>query len=315
MRRLDFGNFEESREEAEFHKLLNEAVLNLCYELPPAIRSETLHFLYKYSDSTTDSGFDYFKKYYSPCYTILYWINENAQSLDWDDPLLELLIQSHSSALLLYSLDDHLVDQSLKTTHSLLQLRTQTWERYSQAGRLFAKEIHGGISVRDDFVDRYFNSVRDDSYMETLEAYLDRFRLRMATCSLQPYLLARSFMTREQAESVLKMYEAFGIAWRLLNDYQDLEKDLENDTFSSMTYFLSNADAMDWGSRGRSRILSCFENFGLEFKISDRINSYLKEAARIASELFLDHYANCLLSMRILIEPIPLSGARDLTEI
>ncbi|EQA38242.1 hypothetical protein LEP1GSC047_0066 [Leptospira inadai serovar Lyme str. 10] len=299
MLKLEFGKYEASMEEESFHKLFNGAILNLCNELPASLRTETLRFLKEYSGCAISNNFDFFNKYNGPCYTIIYWINERAHNLSWDDPWLTLLIQSHSSALLLYSLDDHLVDKSLRTSGTLLQLRTQAWEKYSQAGRLFDKEIHKASLVREEFIDKYFRSIRDNGFADTLEDYLTRFRSQMAIWSLQPYLLARSFLSRAQAESVLKMYESFGIAWRLLEDYRDLGKDIESGSVSSMIYFLPEKVQLDWGKRARVEIFALFEESNLDQKVSDLTNSYLNEAAQMAAKLHLKEYAHCLSSMRL----------------
>ncbi|TGL44063.1 hypothetical protein EHQ61_19595 [Leptospira wolffii] len=299
MRNLDFGIIETSGEEKDFCKLLNRSTISLCYGLPASLRTEAVLFLYKYSESRLSEGFDFLRRYYSPCYSILYWINETAQSLPWDNPWLALLVESHASALLLHSLDDHLSDGSLRTTHTLLQLRTEAWSRYAQSSKLFAKEVHDGVLIAEEFVDRYFRTINDRSVLENLDEHLNRFRSQMATWSLQPYLLSRSFLSKDQAESVLKMYESFGISWRLLDDYQDLGEDLENSEKSSMIYFLPEEKREEWGPEKKAETLEYFRENHLNKHVSGLVNSYLESAAKIAQDLHLINYANSIRSLRI----------------
>ncbi|WP_210410048.1 hypothetical protein [Leptospira langatensis] len=304
MQRLEFGSKDSSDEEKDFCKLLNRSTLSLCYGLPTSLRTEAVLFLYKYSESSLIGGFDFLRRYYGPSYSILYWINESAQALPWEDSWLTLLLESHSCALLLHSLDDHLSDGSLKANHTILQLRTEAWTRYAQASKLFGKEIHGGVSILDEFIDRYFKTINDSSLLENLEAHLTRFRSQMATWSLQPYLLSRSYFSKDQAEVVLKMYESFGISWRLLDDYQDLQEDLENEEISSMTYFLPEGKRSEWGSEKKEEIIRFFQDIQLEKQVSDLVNSYLSDSARMADELHLTEYSESLKSLMI-SEPSP----------
>ncbi|WP_210413012.1 hypothetical protein [Leptospira semungkisensis] len=299
MQRLEFGSKDPSEEEKDFCKLLNRSTLSLCYGLPVSLRTEAVLFLYKYSESSLIGGFDFLRRYYGPSYSILYWINESAQALPWEDSWLTLLLESHSCALLLHSLDDHLADGSIKANHTILQLRTEAWSRYAQSSKLFGKEIHGGVSISEEFVDKYFKTISDSSLLENLDAHLNRFRSQMATWSLQPYLLARSYFSRDQAELVLKMYESFGISWRLLDDYQDLNDDLENEELSSMVYFLPEEKRSEWGKEKKEEILHFFKEIQLEKQVSDLVNSYLSDSARMADELHLEKYSESLKSLRI----------------
>ncbi|WP_210410850.1 hypothetical protein [Leptospira sarikeiensis] len=299
MQRLDFGLSDTTDESEEFCKLLNRSALSLCYGLPVSLRTEAVLFLYKYSHNGITESFNFLRKYHSPSYSILYWINESAHALPWENPWLTLLLESHSSALLLHSLDDHLSDGSLKANHTVLQLRTEAWNRYAQSSKLFGKEVHDGVLIAEDFIDKYFKAIVDTGISESLETHLSRFRSQMAIWSLQPYLLARSFFSKDQAGLVLKMYESFGIAWRLLDDYQDLSEDLANGHISSLVYFLPEEKRADWASDKKEEILGHFREIRLGRQISDLVNSYLSESARIADDLHLSKYSDSLLALKV----------------
>ncbi|WP_207766662.1 hypothetical protein [Leptospira hartskeerlii] len=299
MQRLDFSLSDNPEGTEEFCKLLNRSALSICYGLPISLRTEAVLFLYKHSQNSITEGFNFLRKYYSPSYSILYWINESAHGLPWENPWLTLLLESHSSALLLHSIDDHLTDGSLRANHIILQLRTEAWTRYAQSSKLFGREVHDGVLIADEFIDRYFKSIVNLGITESLEAHLSRFRSQMGIWSLQPYLLARSFFSKDQAELVRRMYEFFGVAWRLLDDYQDLNEDLENEDISSMIYFLPEYKRQDWKRNKKREILGLLEEIHLEDQIADLINSYLNEASKLAEDLHLPKYANSLLSLKI----------------
>lgn len=104
------------------------------------------------------------------------------------------------------------------------------------------------------------------------------------------------------------MYEFFGIAWRLLDDYQDLNEDLENEDISSMIYFLPEDKRQDWKRSKKRETLGLLQEIQLERQIGDLINSYLNEASKLAEDLHLPKYSNSLLSLKI-TEP----AVRELT--
>ncbi|PJZ69087.1 hypothetical protein CH373_17600 [Leptospira perolatii] len=272
---------------------MNDALLNACRLMPSSFRSEAVLFLYQYSGSPIGEELNYFKEYYPPSFTILARLMEK-NTKSQNDQYSGHLIEAHSMALLLHSLDDHLVDQSLILTHLLLQFRTVIWLKYQDSLNYLVQILSDGKKIVERVIDDYFRSIQETRRLNSLDSYLDRFRKQMGTWSLQPYLLALELEGIDFANKLLLMYESFGIAWRLADDYQDLEEDLDRGDISSMIYFLPNELRADWNSENRKEIANIFRISNSGQKAREKVKENVLQAISIATELNLDTYADSL---------------------
>ncbi len=134
----------------------------------------------------------------------------------------------------------------------------------------------------------------------------------MATWLIVPVLMAKRMDVNEEfARSVQNVYSSFGIAWRLLDDLQDVEKDLRKGTHSSLYTCLPGDIRKRWdrvkeekanrngGSAGQ--VLNYILASGVIDRIRKRICSELESAASKADSCDMAGFAD---ELRCLLKPL-----------
>ena len=105
----------------------------------------------------------------------------------------------------------------------------------NQAFKRLAQGVDQGAEIICDLIDDYYSSIGTSDEMESLDHYCAFFTKQMATSLIVPVLMAkRMYANEEFARSVQAVYSSFGIAWRLLDDIQDVEIDMIKGTHSSI---------------------------------------------------------------------------------
>ena len=248
--------------------------------------------------------------YYVPAWSIIYWLIKfcsDSSKLKHQD--IENAKAAHFMAMFLHALDDHLNDQQIPVTHLTLLLRSQSWVVLNRAARSLAAGLDGGEEIIQNFIDDYYASIRSEKDANSLDGFCERFRKQMATWFIVPIILAKKISRDEEfSRAVQSAYGSFGIAWRLLDDIQDLETDMNNGVHSSIFVCLSEDMQKLWhpqparSLRDNRRFLEPVWDHILEKNIigtlKDRISSELKSAVSLAGAYRLNGLAdelNCLL--------------------
>ena len=134
----------------------------------------------------------------------------------------------------------------------------------------------------------------------------------MATWSVIPVLLARRISTDEEfSRTVQAAYSSFGISWRLVDDLQDIEKDMMKGVHSSI-YVCLNEDVRGYWDKDTEEkkdpnkgyvqaILSYILEKGVIDTIMDRACSELESAACIADSCNMPGLAR---EFRSLLKPL-----------
>ena len=89
---------------------------------------------------------DFFKYYYRPAWSVLYWLT--AQRHDRrivSDEEIDAMLDGQAIAMLLHSLDDHLVDGEVRCHVTLL--RGQAWHRMNEGFNRFAPGSPAGSKL------------------------------------------------------------------------------------------------------------------------------------------------------------------------
>jgi hypothetical protein len=224
---IKFGNIPAVRD-CGFYGLLNDKIPALCRSLPLSAQAGAMMFLMEYFRIQVGEPLDFFKDYYPPAWSSIYWMkvaphaNESLSDNDLDTALC-----AQAMAMLLHSLDDHLVDGDIPVTHLTLLVKGQAWLRMNDCIERFCAEIPGGTGITRTLLDDYYSGITEKEAPLSLDRYCGLFRKQMATWTIMPVLIARKIASDEGFISDLRSaYESFGIAWRLLDDIQDLEADL-----------------------------------------------------------------------------------------
>ena len=311
--RLDFGTVNLSREEEAFRGELNREMLSLCEYLPKSMRTKAALFLVEYLQASFSGGFNFVNYFYAPAWSILFWLHRSCSDNRKPDPkYMNDAKTGHTMAMFLHAFDDHLTDGQLPVTHLALLMRSQSWMIMNQAYKRLAKGVEKGAAIVRDLIDDYYSSIGKTDETESLEGYCKLFRKQMATWLIVPILLAKMICADDEySRSIQSAYCSFGIAWRLLDDLQDIEKDMIKGVHSSI-YVCLNEDLRGWWDKDTEEkkdqnndYVQTILSYVLEKKVIDtvmeRACDELESAAFIADSCSLPGLAG---EFRCLLKPL-----------
>jgi len=311
--RVDFGIVNLFQEEERFRGELNQEMLSLCEHLPQSMRTKAVLFLMNYLQASFSSGVNFLNYFYAPAWSILFWLFQCfPDNRKLDPKYVKDAKIGHTMAMFLHAFDDHLTDGQLPVTHLALLMRSESWIIMNQAFKRLARGVEKGETIVYDFFDDYYSSIGKSDKKQLLESYCKLFRKQMATWMIVPTLLAKMICADEEySRSVQMAYSSFGIAWRLIDDLQDIEKDMIRGVHSSI-YVCLNEDLRGWWDKnagekkGRNNgyvqiILSYVLENGVIDGIKERACRELETAASIAESCRMQGLAG---EFRCLLQPL-----------
>ncbi len=284
---IDFGPVDLSDGEKKFYSELNKEIILLCKSLPESTHTDALLFFMGYSKTPFGQEINFFRNYYVPTWSIIYWLiqsDNNDKGLGQKD--IKNAITAHSMAMCLHSLDDHLTDKEMPVTHLTLLLRSQSWMIMNNAFTGLADGVNGGEKIVQSFMDEYYSGIRGSEAIESLDSYCDIFRKQMATGLIAPVLMTKRMTGDEKfVGAIQNAYGSFGTAWRLLDDIQDIEKDMSKGVPSSIYFCLSEDMRILWDKNTgeKTKEEGCCTEVVLDYVLENRVIDIVKE--RICSEL------------------------------
>ena len=290
--KINFGTVDLSGRESEFYKNLNNEIVLLCKSLPKSTRTDALLFFMRYSGISIGEELNFFKNYYVPSWSIIYWLihfdRENRRLTEKD---IKNARTAHSMAMSLHSLDDHINDKEMYASHLTLLLRSQAWLIMNNAF-IWLAGVDEGHEIVQGFIDDYYSSINDPEETESLDSYCDLFRKQMATWLIVPVLITKKITVNEEFTDAMQgAYGSFGIAWRLLDDIKDIETDMMKGVHSSIYNCLPENIRKLWDKNEISEsdndsscydiILDYIRKNGVINSIRQRISKELESAASI----------------------------------
>jgi hypothetical protein len=284
---MNFGAVSLTAGEEEFSRELNQEILSLCGSLPESTQVDAALFLMRYFRTSLEDGLNFFRNFHVPTWSVIYWLLQSCPNVT----ILERVDVgngriAHAMAMFLHILDDHLTDTQLPLTHLTLLLRSQAWMIMNHALHILAYRVDNGKRTIQRFIDDYYFGIRNSHNIGSLDSYCELFRKQMATGLIFPVLLAREITNDEQfASTIGAAYGSFGIAWRLLDDIQDMESDMVKGKHSSVYVCLSKKMKMRWDESAEQRKNSdrCYANAILNQVLENRVIDKIRE--RICAEL------------------------------
>jgi hypothetical protein len=175
-----------------------------------------------------------------------------------------------------------------------------------------ARGVPKGAAIVYGFIDNYYSSIGTSDEKESLDSYCDFFTKQIATWLIVPVLMAKMISANEEfARSIQAVYSSFTIAWRLLDDLQDIETDMMKGIHSSLYTCLPNEIRKGWdrvkeekadgngGSAGQ--VLNYVLASGTIHIIRQRICSELESAASTADSCNMAGFAD---ELRCLLRPL-----------
>jgi len=309
---MDFGAVHLSGQEIDFYRKFNSEIVSLCDSLPESVQTDALLFFMKYSGLSIGQELNFFKNYYVPSWSVIYWLIQclpnSKESLQGE---IKNAVTAHSMAMVLHSLDDHINDGELPASHLTLLLRSQVWMIMINSLKRLSVGLDKGEEIVRDFIDDYYSSILESNDMNTLEHYCDLFKKQMATWLIVPVLMTKMINNDEEfTGSVQAAYESFGIAWRLLDDINDIETDMNHGAHSSIYVCLPEKIKKLWDKNERSEsknenvysdiIRDYILDSRLMARIQKKIVKELQSAASISESFHLTGLAG---EFRCLLEP------------
>jgi len=300
---INFGAVTLSEAEKQLCREWNHEIISFCRSLPESTQTDALLFFMRYCKASFEE-INFFGMYYVPSWSIVYWLIRccpHNGRLDRQD--IKNAKAAHFMAMFLHALDDHLRDHQVPTTHLALLLRSQSWLIMNAAARSLAAELKDGEQIIENFIDDYYCSIRSEKKLKSLDDYCAHFRRQMATWFIVPIILTKRINPDEAfPRAVQSAYGSFGVAWRLLDDIQDMEIDMSNGIQSAI--FVCLPEEMqklwlmqsDWNPHDKQHFLESVTDHILQKDIigtlKQKICSELKSAAVIASDYHLSGLAD-----------------------
>ena len=291
-----------------FRQTMNREIIALLHSLPASMHTDAVVFFLEHLGTSFIPQFDYFRHYHAPAWTTLYWIAHHDRYDRLTPQEYRWAQTAHAMALFLHPLDDHLNDGQLPPSHLNLLLRSQAWLRMQQALKPLADRVPDGDRLMRAFFDDYYASIATPPPVANLNGYCDHFRKQMATWLIVPVLMARRQTAKPDFAATLQSaYGSFGIAWRLLDDLQDIESDRCSDTPSAIYHTLPARLRSAWRRDGTAAAQSPVKEIDAylatlkaQNTIRDRIARELAMAANSLAGLGLDGLAA---ELRALAQP------------
>jgi hypothetical protein len=316
---IDFGKVKLSKMEGTFYQRFSNEILSLCRSLPESVQTDSMLFLMQYSGVNLGDELDFFANYYSPIWSILYWLCHNntltGKQLKKGDVTNAVVAQS--MAMFLHSLDDHLTDSQLSVSPLTVLLRSQAWTIMNRAFCNLAEGVPDSERTIHGFLDNYYLGIQDSREQESLDNYCDLFRRQMAIGMVAPILLSMKMIEISDFTRDIEIaYGSFGIAWRLLDDIRDISRDMEKGAHSAIYLCLPKKVKTHWNNHNSKRrpaakdslniVLNYILGNSLIEKIKERICTELETAASIVEAYGLKGLAR---EFRCLAHPLRKTGS------
>ena len=294
---IGFGKIRLSAAQKKFCSELNDELISLCRTLPESMQTDALLFMMNYLKTSMNEGVDFFRYFYVPAWSIIFWLIQDSRQKKVLAPGdIKLAKTAHAMAMLLHPLDDHLIDKELPVNHLTLLLRSQAWMIMDKAFHSLAGGIDKGPGIVQGYIDDYYSSICLSGGIDSLDRYCDIFRKQMATWLITPALMLKKMGADEKyMNAVMTAYSSFGVAWRLLDDINDLQSDMIKGGHSSVCVCLADDVKRFWGTgnsdnkvqygRHARAVLNCVSENHIIDRIKERICRELTTAASLADDI------------------------------
>ena len=143
--------------------------------------------------------------------------------------------KAHAMIMLLHSLDDHINDGQIAPDHLTILIRSQAWKIFCETISELCSLMHDDSDIVNTLIDNYYASIFPPKAPKDIEEYLNLFKMQMSTGLIVPLLIARFVGGTNLEQRVRALIESFGVAWRILDDIQDMEYDLDRGCTSAVT--------------------------------------------------------------------------------
>ena len=293
MKGISFGAVELTPEEISFYSRLNGSILELVRSLPDSVQGQGLMRIMGYCRLVPGQDLDFFRNYHVPSWSAVLHLLRGHNASPPESGMVRAAVAGQAMAMFLHSLDDHLCDSEMETTHLILLIRSQAWRLMVDSMKHMAAAASCDEEEISRCLDTYYSSISTEPECGSVESYLSLFRKQMATWTIVPFMAAMksSGGDREYSAAAVSAYENFGRAWRILDDVNDAEEDLAAGRRSTIYHMLPEALRLLWdGERSehaRNEIISCIYKDGYLDRAVAMARLELEDGALTLSDLGL----------------------------
>jgi 4-cresol dehydrogenase (hydroxylating) len=154
----------------------------------------------------------------------------------------------HALTLFLHLWDDHLADGQLAPTLGRIHLRSRAWSAMEDEAAALSRAAGLPDAPWRDAAAAYLEAVGAPPEPADLDAALALARREAALCTIAPGLHAA--LAGEDAAALARIIEDFAVAWRIVDDLQDIGRDAAAGRRSTVRLALTGAAAGAWDAAG-----------------------------------------------------------------
>ena len=211
-------------------------------ELPPPLWHEAVSTIDRYAGAAAS----FYSLFHVPIWSFLHWVPDAQTAAPLDPRLIGDAKTAQALALFLHLWDDHLCDGQLPVDLLRLQVRTQAWQSYAAAAHRLADKVAPVTRIVEDHIDRYLTASQANGDVDDFDAFCRRFTDQIAIWTLVPGLLGQATGGEPAAIALRQVVESFSLAWRLLDDLQDIDRDLMAGVQSAVWHCLDASGRGAW---------------------------------------------------------------------
>ena len=223
---IDFRRPSPTRRHDTLAAELDAQIWRIADLLPAALGTRARDILHAYPGP--DRRF--IDLFHRPVWSVLAW-------LDAEPGRRAAAIRAHALALFIHLWDDHLCDGQLTTDIVTLQIRSLAWREMEQS------LADDALSPR--LLSTYLDAIHGRGTADSLESHLRHFTREIAIWRAAPLGLAAPRGER-MAVLVDEALTQFCLAWRLIDDIQDLDEDRSTGQDNSVRLVMDAAAAARW---------------------------------------------------------------------
>jgi len=243
---IDFGAVTPDAQVVALAERLEASVRRAVADLPPAMSAEAAAELTVYAGPRPR----FIDLFYIPIWSFVHWVPEAAQRAELVrvPSMIEHAQEAHALSLFMHLWDDHLVDGQLKPTLLRLQLRAIAWQRYHAAVGVLAGMVEGGPETVARLVGNYLTACHQPPPVHDLRTFCDRFLQQIGIWLVVPTLLGHIVGGPAAARDLVGIIEAFAVAWRLIDDIQDIDIDILSGQDNGVWFELDDDGRACWAA-------------------------------------------------------------------
>jgi hypothetical protein len=165
-----------------------------------------------------------------------------------DATLLDLACKVQAMSLFLHLWDDHLSDGQLAPDLLRLHLRSLAWQAFWNGAE--ALRAAAGLPQRalDSLVAGYLSTVHRPGLVDTIDAHAERMVAQVGIWRVAPLLYGQVAAGPAGSAGLTCIVERFSVAWRLMDDIQDVASDICGTQQNAVALALDPAGKLAWAT-------------------------------------------------------------------